>query len=119
MPVTRMAHAVRMVTITPRLRRPTVLDPVCGMTVDPATAKNRLIYQGHEYFFCGARCRERFNADPESFLKPKEPAPPAPAGTIYTCPMHPEIRQEGPGQLSDLRHGAGAGAGLARRQARS
>lgn len=74
-----------------------VLDPVCGMTVDPATAKNRLIYQGHEYFFCGARCRERFNADPESFLKPKEPAPPAPAGTIYTCPMHPEIRQEGPG----------------------
>jgi Cu+-exporting ATPase len=74
-----------------------VLDPVCGMTVDPATAKNRLIYQGHEYFFCSARCRERFNADPESFLKPKEPAPPAPAGTIYTCPMHPEIRQEGPG----------------------
>ncbi|KZD24951.1 haloacid dehalogenase [Tardiphaga robiniae] len=74
-----------------------VLDPVCGMTVDPAIAKNRLIYQGHEYFFCSARCRERFNADPESFLQPKEPAPPAPAGTIYTCPMHPEIRQEGPG----------------------
>nr|WP_283804888.1 heavy metal translocating P-type ATPase [Tardiphaga robiniae] len=74
-----------------------MLDPVCGMTVDPAIAKNRLIYQGHEYFFCSARCRERFNADPESFLQPKEPAPPAPAGTIYTCPMHPEIRQEGPG----------------------
>jgi Cu+-exporting ATPase len=73
------------------------IDPVCGMSVDPATAKNRLIYQGHEYFFCGARCRERFNADPESFLKPKAPEPPAPAGTIYTCPMHPEIKQEGPG----------------------
>ena len=73
------------------------IDPVCGMSVDPATAKHRLTYRDQEYFFCSGRCRERFNADPESFLKPKEPAPPAPAGTIYTCPMHPEIRQEGPG----------------------
>jgi Cu+-exporting ATPase len=93
-----------------------VLDPVCGMTVDPATAKNRLIYQGHEYFFCSARCRERFNADPESFLKPKEPAPPAPAGTIYTCPMHPGDPSGRTRELPDLRHGAGAGAGLARRR---
>ena len=73
------------------------IDPVCGMSVDPATAKHRLTYRDQEYFFCSARCRERFKADPESFLKPKEPAPPVPAGTIYTCPMHPEVRQEGPG----------------------
>lgn len=74
-----------------------VLDVVCGMTVDPATAKQRFSYKGQEYFFCGARCRERFSADPESFLKPREPAPPMPAGTIYICPMDTEIRQEGPG----------------------
>lgn len=73
------------------------IDPVCGMKVDPATAKNRLIYQGREYFFCCARCRDRFDAEPDKFLTPQEPAPSAPAGTIYTCPMHPEIRQEGPG----------------------
>jgi len=72
-------------------------DPVCGMKVDPATAKHRLIYQGHEYYFCCARCRERFDADPESFLTPKQPQPAAPAGTIYTCPMHPDVRQVGPG----------------------
>ncbi|MET0443142.1 MAG: heavy metal translocating P-type ATPase [Pseudorhodoplanes sp.] len=74
-----------------------VLDVVCGMTVDPATAKQRFSYKGQEYFFCGARCRERFSADPESFLKPREPAPPMPAGTIHICPMDPEVRQEGPG----------------------
>ncbi|QUS41561.1 cadmium-translocating P-type ATPase [Tardiphaga alba] len=74
-----------------------VLDVVCGMTVDPATAKQRFSYNGQEYFFCGARCRKRFSADPESFLKPREPAPPMPPGTIYICPMDPEVRQEGPG----------------------
>ena len=74
-----------------------VLDVVCGMTVDPVTAKQHFSYKGQEYFFCGARCRERFSVDPESFLKPREPAPPMPEGTIYICPMDPEIRQEGPG----------------------
>ena len=69
-------------------------DPVCGMRVDPATAKHRFAYQGQDYFFCGARCRERFEAEPEKFLQAREPAP---AGTIYTCPMHPEVRQAGPG----------------------
>ncbi|HVX74778.1 MAG TPA: heavy metal translocating P-type ATPase [Bradyrhizobium sp.] len=73
------------------------IDPVCGMKVDPATAKQRFSYRGQDYFFCGARCRERFEADPEKFLKPREAEPPAPAGTIYTCPMHPEVRQVGPG----------------------
>ena len=76
------------------------IDPVCGMSVNRETAKHRLAYKGQEYFFCSARCRERFEAEPEKYLKPKEerqPEPEAPAGTIYTCPMHPEVRQVGPG----------------------
>ncbi|SDT44289.1 heavy metal translocating P-type ATPase [Bradyrhizobium canariense] len=73
------------------------IDPVCGMRVDPATAKHRFSYNGQDYFFCGARCRERFEADPEKFFTPREAEPAAPAGTIYTCPMHPEVRQVGPG----------------------
>ncbi|MDB5610091.1 MAG: copper-translocating P-type ATPase, partial [Bradyrhizobium sp.] len=75
----------------------TVIDPVCGMRVDPATAKHRFAHGGQDYFFCSARCRERFEAEPEKFLQPKQPEPAAPAGTIYTCPMHPEVRQVGPG----------------------
>ena len=73
------------------------IDPVCGMKVNPATAKHRFSYKGEEYLFCSGRCRERFEADPEKYLKPREAEPPAPAGTIYTCPMHPEVRQVGPG----------------------
>jgi Cu+-exporting ATPase len=73
------------------------IDPVCGMKVDPATAKHRFSYEGQDYFFCGARCRERFEAEPEKFLQPKQPESATPAGTIYTCPMHPEVRQVGPG----------------------
>jgi P-type Cu+ transporter len=75
----------------------TAVDPVCGMRVDPATAKHRFAYNGQGYFFCSARCRERFEAEPERFLQPKQAEPAAPAGTIYTCPMHPEVRQVGPG----------------------
>ena len=77
------------------------IDPVCGMKVDRATAKHRFSYKGQDYFFCGARCRERFAAEPEKFLKTREAESKsefeAPAGTIYTCPMHPEVRQIGPG----------------------
>ncbi|MGY4476616.1 heavy metal translocating P-type ATPase [Bradyrhizobium sp. USDA 3364] len=73
------------------------IDPVCGMKVNPATAKHRFSYKGEEYLFCSGRCRERFEAEPEKYLKPREPEPPMPAGTIYTCPMHPEVRQVGPG----------------------
>ena len=76
-----------------------VLDPVCGMTVDPAAARNQAEYAGRRYFFCGARCRERFIVEPERFLSPRPPAAaPASAGAgPYTCPMHPEIVQDGPG----------------------
>jgi P-type Cu+ transporter len=79
-----------------------VLDPVCGMRVDPATARHRTTYNSQDYFFCSGRCRERFEAEPEKFLAPKNLAPnkqdaSAPAGAIYTCPMHPQVRQLGPG----------------------
>jgi Cu+-exporting ATPase len=67
------------------------------MRVDRETAKHRFAYRGEDYFFCGARCRARFEAEPEKFLQPEQPAPAAPAGTVYTCPMHPDVRQVGPG----------------------
>ncbi|MDH6263945.1 heavy metal translocating P-type ATPase [Bradyrhizobium sp. BR13661] len=75
-----------------------VLDPVCGMTVDPATSKHRFEDHGETFHFCSAGCRTKFAADPAKYLtKDKAPEPEMPAGTIYTCPMHPEIRQVGPG----------------------
>jgi len=98
-----------------------VLDPVCGMRVDPATARGgSLVYEGVEYAFCSQHCRERFEAGPAEFHA-RDPATaastgasccgggeggpargraataPVPAGTIFTCPMHPEIEQVGPG----------------------
>jgi Cu+-exporting ATPase len=74
-----------------------VLDPVCGMTVDPATAKHRADHAGHSYFFCSAGCRTKFIAGPQKYLGVTKTAEPAPEGAIYTCPMHPQIRQVGPG----------------------
>ena len=73
-------------------------DPVCGMLVDPASAKWRQDHDHKTYYFCSAGCHDKFAADPERYLGPK-PATPPPAreGTVYTCPMHPEVRQEGPG----------------------
>ncbi len=73
-----------------------VKDPVCGMSVNPATAKHRTEYEGRTYFFCCAGCREKFIADPERYLHPEAEDSAAPGG-VYTCPMHPEIRQQGPG----------------------
>jgi Cu+-exporting ATPase len=73
-------------------------DPVCGMDVDPHTAKHRAEHAGRPFYFCCAGCRTKFLADPERYLSgEKAPAAPVPAGAIYTCPMHPEIRQVGPG----------------------
>ncbi len=74
-----------------------VIDPVCGMSVDPATSKHRFDHDGHTFHFCSAGCRTKFAAEPAKYLGEREPPPEMPAGTIYTCPMHPEIRQEGPG----------------------
>ncbi|MFA7305269.1 MAG: heavy metal translocating P-type ATPase [Hyphomicrobium sp.] len=73
-------------------------DPVCGMNVDPHTTKHRADHAGRTYYFCAAGCRTKFLADPDKYLSPAEAAAePVPEGTIYTCPMHPEIRQVGPG----------------------
>ena len=72
------------------------IDPVCGMTVDPHAGKPRADYQGHTYYFCCAGCRTKFVADPQKYLGAREPEPVV-AGAIYTCPMHPQIRQVGPG----------------------
>jgi Cu+-exporting ATPase len=75
------------------------IDPVCGMKVAVAGAKNTAIHDGRTHYFCSPRCLAKFTAQPDSYLKPAEPAPAAPvaAGTVYTCPMHPQIRQVGPG----------------------
>ena len=72
-------------------------DPVCGMTVDPHTTPHRHSYRGAPYYFCSAGCRSKFAADPEKYLANAPPHDDVPEGAIYTCPMHPEIRQVGPG----------------------
>ena len=89
-----------------------VLDPVCGMTVDPAKTASRFEYRGQTYYFCCNGCLEKFKAEPDKYLAPKPPpllqlqrrpsaAPPLAEKKLsqaeYTCPMHPEIRQLGPG----------------------
>lgn len=77
---------------------PTVLDPVCGMTVDVAKTPHHSEHKGQAYHFCSSRCKEKFEAAPESYLSPKEAAPvEVPSAATYTCPMHPQIRQQGPG----------------------
>ena len=73
-----------------------VIDPVCGMKIDPATSVHRHEHAKVTYHFCSDGCRAKFAAAPESYLKPKA-AEPAKQGAIYTCPMHPQIRQPGPG----------------------
>nr|WP_281201121.1 heavy metal translocating P-type ATPase [Belnapia rosea] len=76
-----------------------VTDPVCGMKVDPVTSKHRLEHGGATFHFCSAGCRTKFAANPEKYLQPEKAAAPTAAqkAAIYTCPMHPEIRQQGPG----------------------
>jgi P-type Cu+ transporter len=77
-----------------------VIDPVCGMTIDPETAAGSHEYRGRTYYFCNPTCLERFKADPEGFLSPAAggAAPnPVPSGAEYFCPMDPEVRQDHPG----------------------
>ncbi|EAQ35730.1 heavy-metal transporting P-type ATPase [Nitrobacter sp. Nb-311A] len=76
------------------------VDPVCGMKVEPATARYKLEHSGQTYYFCSERCRTKFEAEPAKYINgnpQQQPVAHAPAGTIYTCPMHPQIRQVGPG----------------------
>ena len=75
-------------------------DPVCGMSVDPATARHKVEHGGSTYHFCSAGCHDKFVAEPARFLAASAGTPPptpAPSGAIYTCPMHPQVRQAGPG----------------------
>src|SRR5262245_25562962 len=75
-----------------------VKDPVCGMTVDPYKTKYKAVNGGRSWYFCSAGCRDKFMTLPEKYLSPEQQkTEPVPAGTIYTCPMHPQIRQAGPG----------------------
>jgi Cu+-exporting ATPase len=75
-----------------------VKDPVCGMDVDPHTTAHKAEHAGRSYYFCSAGCRAKFVADPLRYLSAQERAlTPVPEGAIYTCPMHPQIRQVGPG----------------------
>jgi len=88
-------------------------DPVCGMTVDPAKAAGSYEYKGEQYYFCARSCREKFRLEPERYLAPKPqlvsigigPSPPRPKPAepvaVLTCPMHPEVRQPGPGACPD------------------
>ena len=76
------------------------LDPVCGMTISPDGAVGHVEHKGHTYYFCARGCLEQFEADPERFLAPTRAVAtvsPADAEREYTCPMDPEVRQQGPG----------------------
>jgi Cu+-exporting ATPase len=77
-----------------------VVDPVCGMKILPEKAAGKQEYKGQPYYFCGKSCAEKFKADPASFLTPKEKqtaVPSASKADSYTCPMHPEVHKDGPG----------------------
>src|SRR5438552_3029112 len=75
------------------------VDPVCHMTVQPATAAGSFTFDAQTYYFCSQHCLHKFQANPRQYLgtaAPK-PMPAAPPGAIYTCPMHPEVEQDHPG----------------------
>jgi len=79
-------------------REAQALDPVCGMTVNPEAAAGSYEYNGKTYYFCSTHCLHKFRDDPEKFLKkPTEPKAASQIAQTYTCPMHPEVRQEKPG----------------------
>ncbi len=75
----------------------TAQDPVCGMSVDRASAKHLHRHEGALHYFCSAGCKDKFVAAPDDYLGGRSEPVPMPEGTIYTCPMHPEIEQVGPG----------------------
>ena len=75
----------------------TAVDPVCGMSVDLATARFASKHNGASVFFCSERCQEKFAADPDAYADGRPAPEPMPEGTLFTCPMDPEIVQEGPG----------------------
>ncbi|MDD5324331.1 MAG: heavy metal translocating P-type ATPase [Polaromonas sp.] len=98
-PLTGQHHTGHAHHSAPSASSPAVLkDPVCGMTVTEQS-EHRFEHEGRPYYFCSAKCQGKFAANPLQYLASKAPVDTAPAvtGTIYTCPMHPEIRQDHPG----------------------
>ena len=75
----------------------TTIDPVCGMTVNLDAGKPSLKHKGETYHFCSQGCHDKFAADPAKYKDGPPKQEPAPEGTVYTCPMHPEVEQVGPG----------------------
>src|SRR5213082_1574057 len=73
------------------------VDPVCGMKVEPANAAAEIEHAGRTYYFCSKHCAAQFHADPAKYAKAPAPTAPPAVGAKYTCPMHPEIVQIGPG----------------------
>jgi Cu+-exporting ATPase len=86
-------------SVEPGSREGQVVDPVCGMAVDPKSASGSAEHSGTKYYFCSKHCLNQFTADPDKYLnKAAAPAPPASQkGAQYTCPMHPEVIRDGPG----------------------
>ena len=75
-----------------------VIDPVCGMSVDPQKTAHHATHAGNDYHFCSAGCRDKFVVDPDRYLGAVAvPVPDDQPGMIWTCPMHPEVRQDHPG----------------------
>ncbi|MCB9930825.1 MAG: heavy metal translocating P-type ATPase [Alphaproteobacteria bacterium] len=72
-------------------------DPVCGMTVQRKTARHMARHNGERFYFCSSGCEQKFTAHPDDYLHGRPEPEPMPEGTVYTCPMHPEIEQVGPG----------------------
>ncbi len=74
-------------------------DPVCGMSVDPDKTPYKTSYKDHTYYFCSQKCQQKFEKSPAHFLAKEKPEDPQtlPQDIIYTCPMHPEVEQIGPG----------------------
>lgn len=98
---THHSHGSCCSTETKESHQELVTDPVCGMKIDPKSAKGgKSTFQGHDYFFCNPKCKTKFDANPDVYLH-KDATPAAVSETdkerIYTCPMHPEVRQKGPG----------------------
>ena len=99
-----------------------LIDPVCGMTVDPQSAAGFYEYKGKPYYFCSTQCLHKFREEPERFLNKAAPSMTMQqieiehakskeashgAGKVYTCPMHPEVRRAPAAIVSEVRHGIG------------
>jgi len=93
------SHDHSCCSVVPKESKTLAKDPVCGMMIDPATAKGGSFeHQGETFYFCNPKCKDKFQTDPEKYLSPKiSETKKADTEAIYTCPMHPEIRQKGPG----------------------